>query len=138
MDDEFIDQKLQEALQLFEAGKNYQDIRNHFNELDDDSISYIIRLVDEFAIENGRIHEKKQNEKFKMYLGIGGCTVSAFLIFIFYQEDILGRSIGLLAYLPMIFSIYLLWKGYKGVQLSQKESTEIDDSKFRMKRRKNN
>lgn len=137
MDDEYIDQKLQEALGLFEAGKSYQEIRNHFQkELDVDTISYIIRLVDEYALENGRIQEEVQKAKFKMYLGLGGCLVGIFLIFIFYQQGILSGSIGLLAYLPMIFSIYLLWKGYKEKQALQNESPEIDDSKFRMKRRK--
>ncbi len=137
MDDQAIDQKLQEALELFDAGSSFADLRNHFqNELDDDSISYIIRLVDEFAIESGRIQEEIQKAMFKIYLGIGGCVVSTFLIFIFYQEGILGGSVGLLAYLPMIFSIYLLWKGYRMVRSLQKESPEIDDSKFRMKRRK--
>ena len=66
MSDQAIDQKLQEALELIDKGKTYTDIRKHFkDELSDEAISYIIRLADEFVIEENRIKGdiKKQNLK---------------------------------------------------------------------------
>lgn len=137
MDDQLIDQKLQEALELRDEGKSYSDIRAHFNnELTEETISYIIRLVDEFAIEENRIGEEIKKAKFKKYLGLAASAVSVLLIYIFYTNDSLSGAISLLAWLPMIFALYLLWKGYREEQILKKTEPEIDDSKFRMKARK--
>ena len=137
MDDQIIDQKLQEALKLFDDGKSYTDIRNHFKgALKEETISYIIRLVDEFAIEENRINAEIKKAKFKMYLGIAAFGISALLIYKFYVEEALYGFGSLLAYLPMAFALYLLWKGYNEELNLKKSRPEIDDSKFRMKRRK--
>lgn len=137
MNDQEIDQKLQEALKLIEDGKSYSDIRNHFAlELSPEAISYIIRLVDEFVIEENRIIEEIKKAKFKMYLGLVALGISTFLLYKFYINDALSGARGLLAYLPMAFALYLLWKGYREEKILKKTSPEIDDSKFRMKRRK--
>ncbi|MCK5280812.1 MAG: hypothetical protein KAQ62_24565 [Cyclobacteriaceae bacterium] len=137
MDNQVVDQKLQEALKLFDDGKSYSDIRNHFkSELNEETISYIIRLVDEFAIEETRIREEIKKAKFKMYLGLIAFAVSVLLVYKFYINDSLSGAISLLAYLPMVFALYLLWKGYKEEQILKKTEPEIDDSKFRMKRRR--
>jgi len=136
MGDQDIDQKLQEALQLIDDGKSYADIRNHFKaELSEEAVSYIIRLVDEFVIEENRIREDIKKAKFKRYLGLIAAGISGLLIYKFYINDALSGAMSLLAYLPMIFALYLLWKGYKEEQILKKTSPEIDDSKFRMKRR---
>ena len=139
MDDQIVDQKLQEALKLHEAGKSYADIRNHFsNELDEEMIAYLIRLVDEFVIEENRISEEIKKAKFKMYVGLVAFGISTFLIYKFYTNDALTGTMSLLAYLPMGFALYLLWKGYKEELILKKTAPEIDDTKFRMKRRKKN
>lgn len=136
MDGQDINQKLQEALKLKDDGKSYSDIRNHFkNELSEETISYIIRLVDEFVIEENRIREEIKKAKFKMYFGLIAFWVSALLMYKFYINDSLSGAISLLAYLPMAFALYLLWKGYKEEHVLKKTAPEIDDSKFRMKRR---
>lgn len=137
MDDQIIDQKLQEALKLHEEGNSYPSIREHFKgELSDEMISYIIRLVDEFVIEENRINEEIKKAKFKMYVGLAAFGLSALMIYKFYVNDSLSGSISLLAYLPMVFALYMLWKGYKEEVQLKKSDPEIDDSKFRMKRRK--
>jgi len=137
MDDQIIDQKLQEALKLFDDGKTYTEIRNHFKgTLKEETISYIIRLVDEFAIEENRINAEIKKAKFKMYLGIAAFGISALLIYKFYVEEVLYGLGSLLAYLPMAFALYLIWKGYNEELILKKYRPEIDDSKFRMKRRK--
>lgn len=137
MDDQVIDQKLQEALKLHDEGKSYSEIRAFFNdELNEDAISYIIRLVDEFVIEENRIQEDIKKAKFKMYLGLITFGVSALLIYKFYVNNALTGTMSLLAYLPMVFALYLLWKGYKQEQVLKKTEPEIDDTKFRMKRRR--
>ena len=137
MDDQVIDQKLQEALKLQDEGKSYSDIRAHFkSELSEETISYIIRLVDEFAIEENRIRAEIKKAKFKMYFGLGTFGVSSLLIYNFYTNDSLSGAISLLAWLPMAFAIYLMWKGYSEEQILKKTEPEIDDSKFRMKPRR--
>ena len=137
MEQQIIDEKLQEALQLYDEGKTYSDIRSHFREdLSEEAISYIIRLVDEFAIEDSRIKEEIKKAKFKMYLGLAGAGISALLIYLFYSNDSLSGRISILAYLPMIFSHYLIWKAYKEEEKLKQSEREIDDSKFRMKRRR--
>ena len=62
MDDNELDQQLQIALELHDQGKSYTDIRDHFKEeLDEDMIAYLIRLVDEFVLEDSRIKEEINN-----------------------------------------------------------------------------
>ena len=137
MEDKELDQKLQEALALHDKGKSYEDIRNHFShELDDDTISYLIRLVDEFALKENQIAADIKKAKFKMQIGVVAFFLAALLMYKFYINNALGGTMGLLAYLPMIFAIYLLWKGYKDELALKKTTPEIDDTKFRMKRRK--
>jgi len=139
MDDQIIDKKLQEALKLHDQGKSYSEIREHFNsELDDEMISYLIRLVDEFVIEENRIVEEIKKAKFKMYVGAAAFGISALIIYKFYTNNALTGTMSLLAYVPMVFALYLLWKGYKEELLLKKTQPEIDDIKFRMKRRKKN
>jgi len=139
MDDELLDQKLQEALKLYDEGKSYAEIRSHFqSELEEGTISYIIRLVDEFAIEENQIKEDIKKAKFKMYIGMAFFAAAAFLIYKFYTNNALYGPMSLLAYLPMVFALYLLWNGYKEEHKLKKTQPEIDDSKFRMKRRRKN
>ncbi len=137
MADQDIDQQLQEALKLKEEGNSYSDIRNYFErELSPETISYLIRLVDEFVIEENRINEDIKKAKFKMYVGLIAFGISVFLIYTFYINETLSGTYSLIAYLPMAFALYLLWKGYSEVNTLKNTSAEIDDSKFRMKRRK--
>ena len=137
MEDQEIDDLLQEALKLHEEGKSYAEIRAHFkDEHSEDLISYIIRLVDELAIEENRIKEEINKNRFKMYIGIIAFGLSSILIYKFYTNDALTGYISLLAWLPMIFSAYLLWSAYNEMHILKKTEPEIDDVKFRMKRRK--
>jgi hypothetical protein len=137
MENKELDQKLREALALHDEGKSYEEIRNHFiHELDDDTISYLIRLVDEFALKENQIAADIKKAKFKMQVGVVAFFLAALLMYKFYINNALAGTIGLLAYLPMIFAIYLLWKGYKEELTLKKTTPEIDDTKFRMKKRK--
>ena len=145
MDDQLLDQKLQEALRLNEAGKSYPEIRDHFEgELDEDTISYIIRLVDEFVIEENRIAEEIKKSKFKMQISIAAFALSCFVLYLLYSNNALSgiknqtiySIMVFVQYFPVAGSLYLLWKSHKEVQALQKIEPEIDDTKFRMKRRK--
>jgi hypothetical protein len=137
MDEMELDQQLQEALALHDEGKTYEDIRSHFSDkLDEETISYLIRLVDEFALRENQIAADIKKAKFKIQVGIVAFFLAALLIYKFYVNNSLNGTIGLLAYLPMIFAIYLMWKGYKEELTLKKTTPEIDDTKFRMKRRK--
>lgn len=137
MDDQVTDQKLQEALSLFDKGYAYNEIRSHFkSELSEDDIAYIIRLVDEFALEESRIKEDIKKAKFKTQVGIAALILSCFLVLAFYRMDALQGLMSLLAYLPVLFALYLLGMGYTESLKLKKIQPEINDSKFRMKRRK--
>lgn len=139
MNDQIINQKLQEALKLFDDGNSYEEIRKYFGDsLDEESISYIIRLVDEFAIEESQVQGDIKKAKFKMTLGIVATIVSLILVYSFYINEALHGVAGILAYLSITFSIYLMWMGYKDKKRLSKITPEIDDSKFKMKRRKKN
>lgn len=137
MDDRQTDQKLQEALELFDQGYSYNDIRKHFkSELSEDDIAYIIRLTDEFALEESRIREEMKKAKFKIQLGAAALILAILLILAFDRMDALQGASALLAYLPLLFAFYLLGKGYTENIKLKKTQPEISDSKFRMKRRK--
>lgn len=145
MDDQLIDQKLQEALKMHEEGKSYPQIREHFTgELDDGTISYIIRLVDEFVIEENRIAEEIKKAKFKMRIGLAAFIFSCFLLYLLHSNNALSgiknqtvyTSILFIQYFPVVGTLYLLWKGYKEEQALKKLEPEIDDTKLRMKRRR--
>jgi hypothetical protein len=145
MNEKIIEDKLDEALSLYDSGKTYSEIRQHFSEeLDEDTISYIIRLVDEFAIEESRIEDELKRARFKMKVGVLGFILSAFLLYILHRyqalEDITTQWIYsvmmLLQYFPVAFSIYFLWKTYQEELQLKKEIPEIDDSKFHLKRRR--
>lgn len=144
MDNGQIQEKLDKALELHDEGKSYSKIREYFkSELDDDTISYIIRLVDEFAIEESRIREDLKKAKFKMRIGVIAFILSSFLLYILYKnkalEDITTQWIYsvmmLLQYFPVVFSMYFLWKTHQEETRLKKTEPEIDDTKFRLKRR---
>ena len=144
MDNEQIQEKLDTALELYDDGKSYTQIRAHFSsELDNDTISYIIRLVDEFAIEENRIEEDLKKVRFKMKVGIVAFFLSSFLLYILYSNKALeGITVQwiysvmmLLQYFPIAFSLYFLWKTHREETRLKKTEPEIDDSKFRLKRR---
>ncbi len=143
MDNRIIEEKLDEALALYDEGKSYTQIRAHFSpELDGDTISYIIRLVDEFAIEENRIQEDLKKVKFKMKIGIASFFLSCFLLYILYENKALeGISVQwiysvmmLVQYFPVVFSVYFLWKTHQEESRLKKLEPEIDDTKFRLKR----
>ena len=145
MDEQLIDEKLQEALKLHDEGKSYSDIRQHFNaELDEATISYLIRLVDDFAIEENRIEEEVKKVRFKMLIGIAAFFLSCFLLYILYTYNALSgissQNIYMIMvfvqYFPVLLSVYFLWKTYKEEIRLKKMEPEIDDTKFRMKRRR--
>lgn len=139
MNEETIDQKLTEALKLFDEGQSYEEIRKYLgNSLDEESISYIIRLVDEFAIEESQIDGDIKKVTFKIALGVIASLASLALLYSFYINEVLAGVIGILAYLAMAFSVYLLWMSYREKIRLVKTTPEIDDSKFKMKRRKKN
>jgi len=145
MDNELIQKKLDIALELHDQGKSYVQIREHFSsELDEGTISYIIRLVDEFAIEESRIAEGLKKVKFKMKIGVVAFILSCFLLYILHSNRALGditvqwfySLMMLIQYVPMAFSLYYLWKTHQEESRLKKTEPEIDDSKFSLKRRR--
>ncbi len=131
-----LDEKLQEALRLHEEGKSYADIRAHFNDdLEEDTIKYIIRLVDEFVLEESRVKAEIQKATHKMYFGMAVLAVSFLFIAKFYSEGSLAGIYLMLACLPFFFGLYVVWDGYKSRKTLRSTDLEIDDTKFRLKHR---
>lgn len=145
MADNTLDEKLQEALDLHENGKNYSEIRAYFKDvLDEDAISYIIRLVDEFVIEEKRIEEEIKKVRFRKQVGLAAFILSAFLLYLLHTNHALENIstqwiysvMMLVQYFPVAFSLYYLWKARQAELELKKTQPEIDDSKFRLKRRR--
>lgn len=143
--EQIFDKQLREALQLHDSGSTYADLRNHFkNKLDKDTISYIIRLVDEFVIEEGKIQENIKKAQFKMKVGLVLFGMSAFILYLLQSHNVIEKatsqfiyfSLMFAQYFPIIFSVYFLWKSYQEELKYTKMEPEIDDTKFRLKRRK--
>ncbi len=131
-----LDEKLQEALRLHEEGKSYNEIREYFSgELEEDTIKYIIRLVDEFVLEESRVKAEIQKAIHKMYFGMAVLAVSFLLIAKFYAEGSLVGIYLMLACLPLFFGLYVAWNGYKSRKTLGSKDIEIDDTKFRLKHR---
>ena len=136
IEEKLLDEKVQEALRLYEEGNSYDDIRAHFQEtLEEDTIKYIIRLVDEFVLEENRVKAEIQKATHKMYFGQAVLTVSVLLIAKFYSEGSLVGIYLLLACLPFFFGLYVTWDAYKSRKSLRNADIEIDDTKFRLKKR---
>ncbi len=144
LSENIIDEKLQEALDLHDRGKSYAEIRRHFEKtLDEGAISYIIRLLDEFVIEEKRIEEEIKKVRFRKQIGIVAFVLSAFLLYLLHTNNALENIttqwiysvMMLVQYFPVVFSVYYLWKARQEEMKLKKTEPEIDDSKFRLKRR---
>lgn len=143
MNKDTIDKKLQEALALHDEGKSYQAIREHFqDELDEATLAYIIRLVDEFALEESRLSQEVKKAKSKIAVGFLAVVLSCYLLLIIDpQEGFLNSTsmysfyaLTAIKYLPLLGALYFMFKAYRKMKYFQRLDPEIDDTKFQMKR----
>ena len=137
MDDNVLDQMLQEVLAQVDAGKTYADIRESLREkVDENTISYLIRLADDMIIEENRIRSEYKKAMFKVYMGIGFTIFSLFIFLELYFREGIHPVKKLFTILPMAISGYFVIKSYIEVRTWKRTQPEVDDSKLKLRRRK--
>jgi len=132
-----LNEQLQQALDMLDSGRDYQEIRKALEQkkLTKEEIDYIIRLVDDFALEARKIKENKRWAVKKMIYGILFVIVALIKAFMFNNLGYLYTSYGLLAAIPMAIGIYLIWNGYTTFRKWKYYEPEIDDSNLKITRR---
>ena len=137
MDTSGLNEQLQQALDMLDSGRDYQEIRKALEQkkLTKEEIDYIIRLVDDFALEARKIKENKRWAVKKMIYGILFVIVALIKAFMFNNLGYLYTSYGLLAAIPMAIGIYLIWNGYTTFRKWKYYEPEIDDSNLKITRR---
>lgn len=125
---------MEESLDLFDAGKSFQDIRTYLvsKGLSDDSIKYIIRLVDEFAIEQAKIDHKRSNARVRMILGLLVVIVGLLVIGGFYVRSMLIGYYRIFAFGPLAVGIFVLYTGWRDYRKLKNTSPEIEDTKLKL------
>ena len=136
METKELDQHLDESLDMFDAGRSFQEIRAHLETkgLSGDAIKYIIRLVDEFAIEQAKLDHKRNNARIRMMLGALVIVVGALVVGGFYVRDMLTGFYELFAFGPMALGILLVYSGWREYRKLKNTAPEIEDTKLKLKR----
>ncbi len=136
METEAIDKQLETALEMYDQGKTYSDIREHMKDqkFSQDEISYIIRLVDEFALEESKNKAKIQILIYKMIFGSLLFIISVLTAIQFYNNEELSGIISYIIYIPILIALWIIWRSWKEKARLQHISPEIDDTKLRFER----
>jgi hypothetical protein len=132
-----INQYLEEAFKLQEQGSTYASIREYFSGkgLDDEAISYIIRLVDEFVMEEEKIAAQVKSARFRMIFGALVCLMGILITYLFYTNDSLGGIYLAIALTPLVAGLALVWMAYRQFRMWRNHQPEIDDSKLKLIKR---
>jgi hypothetical protein len=137
MDQSGLEEHLHLALDLFEKGKDFNEIRNVLADqgLDSEMISYVIRLVDEFAVEDKKVEEKIRTARLRLIFGVLVLGVGLLIAYMFYLREVLTGYYMIIAYTPIVAGAYLIWSGWKEKRRWINYQPEIDDTKFKLVRR---
>ncbi len=137
MENSDLNKILNEALKLLDDGRDYSQIRSSLEDqgLEKEEVSYIIRLVDEFAIEARKAKEKKIWSRKKMIYGILFLIVALIKAFLFNDLGYLYTTYGLLVAIPLAIGLFLIWNGFSNLRKLDHYEPEIDDSKLKLTRR---
>jgi len=137
MDESNLDKLLKEALGMLDSGKDYAQIRKALEQKDlaKENIDYLIRLVDEFAIEGRKVKESIIWSRKKMIFGILFVIIAFVKAYLFNNLGYLYTAYGLLVAIPMAIGLYLIWDGWSNLKKWKNFEPEIDDSKLKLIRR---
>ncbi len=137
MDTTRLNEYLQQALDMFDSGHDYSRIRKALEQKDvgKEEIDYIIRLVDDFALEARKIKENKRWSVKKIIYGVLFLIVALIKAFMFNNLGYLYTSYGLLVAIPLAIGLYLIWNGYFSLRKWRSYEPEIDDTKLKLTRR---
>jgi len=132
-----LERYLQQALDYYDEGKDLSEIRALFSEegLDPELISYILRLVDEFAVEEERNQEKIRSARLMMIFGTMVTGVGLLISYMFYLQQYLHGYYLVIAFTPVVGGVFLLWKGWSLARKLSAYQPEIDDTKLKLTRR---
>ncbi len=132
-----LDKQLNEALDMLDSGKDFIQIRKALEQkgLEKENIDYLIRLVDEFAIEERKVKEKINWSGKKMIFGFLFVVVAIVKACLFNDLGYLYTAYGLLVAIPMAIGLFLIWNGWSDLKKWKNYKPEIDDSKLKLKRR---
>jgi len=132
-----LDNQLNEALDMLDSGKDFIQIRTALEQkgLEKENINYIIRLVDEFAIEGRKVKENIRWSRKKMIFGVLFVAVAIVKAYLFNDLGYLYTAYGSLVAIPLAIGLYLIWNGYSNLNKWKHYEPEIDDSKLKLTRR---
>jgi len=132
-----INKFLEEAFELQEQGNSYASIRAHFSErgLDADTISYLIRLVDEFIMEEEKISARIKSARFRMLYGVLVFLMGVLISYLFYTNDSFAGIYLAIALTPLVTGLVLVWIAYRQFRMWKNRQPEIDDSKLKLIKR---
>ncbi len=132
-----LGQFLEEAFALQEKGHSYTSIRSHFKEkgLDDETIGYLIRLIDEFVIEEEKIEANIKSQRFRILFGILVMLIGLLISYLFYVNESLQGIYLVLAVIPLASGLGIIWTSYRQLLEWRNHQPEIDDSKLKLIRR---
>ncbi len=136
MDTKALDQYLDESLKMFDDGQTFLDIRKYLEskDLSAEAIKYIIRLVDEFAIEEAKLAHQRNNAKLRMLLGVLVTLVGLLVVGGFYGRNMLIGYYRIFAFSPLAVGIFLLYTGWREYRKLKNTSPEIEDTKLKLTR----
>lgn len=122
---------------MLDSGKDFIQIRKTLEQkgLEKENINYIIRLVDEFAIEGRKVKENIRWSRKKMIFGVLFVAIAIVKAYLFNDLGYLYTAYGLLVAIPLAIGLYLVWNGYSNLNKWKRYEPEIDDSKLKLTRR---
>ncbi len=138
MEESGLQKHLREALDMLDNGQDYMQIRKALEQkgLNKEETDYIIRLVDDFALEARKIKENLRWSKKKMIYGVLFVIVALIKAFMFNDLGYLYTSYGLLVAIPLAIGLYLIWDGYASIRKWKNHEPEVDDSNIKFTRRR--
>ncbi len=132
-----LEEHLDEGLALYDQGYSFQKIRDHYQaqSLPEEMIAYIMRLIDEFALEEGKIQAQVKKAQWVVVFGLIMMVLGGFIAWLFYSNEAIKGYYYFFAYGPILFGAYIAWSGWRKMDRLRKTSPEIDDSKLRLDHR---
>lgn len=132
-----IEDHLEEAFALHERGKGYGDIREHFSRegLSDELTGYLIRLLDDFVVEEEKISSRLRTARNMVVYGVLVLLVGMLIAYLFWSNGSLQGLYLALGLTPVAVGLAAIWTGYRKMLYWKNHRPEIDDAKLKLKRR---
>jgi hypothetical protein len=132
-----IDAYLDTAFELHDRGDGYAAIRKHFAGLglEEEKIAYIIRLLDEFLLEEEKMRARARSGRNLLIFGTLTLLVGLLVVYLFWSNASLEGLYVALGMTPVVAGLAAMWTGLRQMRYWEKQQPEIDDAKLRLRRR---